>query len=1059
MQNEIVGFRLSAQQMEGWNWTRGEEAGHAQCVLDLVGDLDTGKLRRALVAVIERHEILRTHFLPSPGLKFPVQVIAEEADVRWRFSDEDPTEELSGLVATEGDEPFDVEKGPLVRAALLRRAQCHNLVLTLPVLLADRATLRRIVAELADAYAAADEPEVMQYVQFSEWQHAIAEDPAEEQGWQHWQGIAGTAPPLLPLPVPRETAGIQQVIRRVDKQVLASFEKAVGDLEVETSTFFLACWAVLLGRLIRRREVMVHTVFDGRKYEELEEVLGPMARRLPIRVDLIPERSFSESLRRLTASVDDAWKWQEFAALEANPEPAALGFEFVEPAPRQEADGVEFVPANEAVDSGPFQLALECHQQEEAFEIALRFHSGALTVDSVAPLADQLTALIHSVAAAPQSPLSDLQMLDEATRRQLVVEWNDGTPSPDRQPRVQEMFQKQAMSTPRRIAVVFEEQSLDYTELNHQANRLAHYLRTCGVGPEAVVALCLERSLTTIVAMLATLKAGGAYLPLDPTQPARRLATLLADASPTVVLTDTQWRDKVASSEARILDLDQDREEIETHSSDNPETIVAAENLAYVLFTSGSTGRPKGVGVAHRQLSNYVVAADSRLQLKECSSFALVSTLAADLGNTVLFPSLCVGGTLHVISETCALDPQLFADYLARHPIDCLKIVPTHLSALQALGHGSEVLPKRRLILGGEASHWERMREISDQQPTCTIFNHYGPTEATVGVSAFRVDPAAGSLAATVPLGRPLANLQVYVLDGQLRALPYWMAGEIFLAGAGLTRGYLGRPSATAERFLPNPFGADGERLYRTGDLARHLPSGELEFLGRVDHQVKVRGFRVELGEIEATLRLHTDVEGAVAAIRPDPKGEPRIIAYVVSSTKPGPGADELDEFLAERLPGPMIPARYVSLNALPLSSNGKVNRQALPEPEFDRPDLEQSFVAPRNETEEFLAAIWRDVLSLDQVGVFDNFFVLGGDSILAVRVVAVLKEKGLEISLQDLFRHPTISALADFQNGSVAEMGAEEVTLDSKNDEPEVLQQSEELSEEEVSNPLGEQG
>ncbi len=442
----------------------------------------------------------------------------------------------------------------------------------------------------------------------------------------------------------------------------------------------------------------------------------------------------------------------------------------------------------------------------------------------------------------------------------------------------------------------------------------------------------------------------------------------------------------------------------------------SSDNLAYVIYTSGSTGTPKGVAIEHRQLLNYLHSIQEKLNLPSGASFATVSTFAADLGNTVIFPALCFGGCLHIISQERATDPEALGEYFGRNPIDCLKIVPSHLAALLNSSQPKSILPGKRLILGGESANWSLIKTLRNLAPSCSVFNHYGPTETTVGVLTYQVEfDKIGCDFDTVPLGHPIANTQIYILDSYLQLVPIGVPGELYIGGDNLGRGYLNRPELTAEKFIPNPFDTQAKtRLYKTGDLARYLPDGNIEFIGRIDGQVKIRGFRIELGEIEAVLGQHPDIAQAVVVAREDEMAQKRLVAYLVSEQKQAPTHKEIRNFLTSKLPEYMVPSAFVILKSLPLTSNGKIDRRALPAPDEMRPELTGNFVAPRTNIEEVLAAIWAEVLKLEKVGIYDNFFELGGHSLLATQVISRVRQAfQVELPLHRLFESATVADFA----------------------------------------------
>lgn len=602
----------------------------------------------------------------------------------------------------------------------------------------------------------------------------------------------------------------------------------------------------------------------------------------------------------------------------------------------------------------------------------------------------------------------------------------DATPSG---PCFHELFEAQAARVPHRTALVCRDVALTYGELNAAANRLAHHLRRFGVGPGRCVALCMERSADMIVGLLGILKAGGAYVPLLPDAPKARLSHQLAETRAPVIVTQQKLAPALPETSAHIVRLDADRDEIGRESDANPSPVARPQDIVYVIYTSGSTGLPKGVAVRHENLVNYTQFIGERVDVKSFDdqgglSWATVSTLAADLGNTSIFPALAFGGTLHVIDHEMALDGDLFGAYAREKRIDVLKITPSHLNALLAAKDGKDVLPRRILFTGGEASTWplvDRVRSMSGLR----WINHYGPTETTIGSLTFDLDQEAESIrhiAATVPIGRPIANTVVHVLDENGAPVKEGEPGELYIGGRGVTSGYLEQPERTAERFLRDPFSPDPDaKMYRTGDRVRALPGGAIEFLGRVDFQVKIRGYRVELGEIEAVLRTHPGVREVIVVAREVRPQDLRIVAYYVPNAAGAP-ADELRRAAREKLPDHMVPSAFVSLPALPLNPNGKVDRKALPDPFAGEaaPGAEPAPATFEGEVgseslEEEIAEVWRALLGVRSIGLDDSFFDLGGHSLAAIHMLAeVHKRTGKRLPNAILFQSPTIRGMAE---------------------------------------------
>jgi amino acid adenylation domain-containing protein len=580
---------------------------------------------------------------------------------------------------------------------------------------------------------------------------------------------------------------------------------------------------------------------------------------------------------------------------------------------------------------------------------------------------------------------------------------------------VHHLFESQAARTPEAIALTHGDCELTYRELDERSNRLAHYLRGLGVGPEILVAVVLNRSPELVVGLLGVLKAGGAYVPLDPSYPAERLAFMLADAGAPVLLTSSDLLGRLPQHEAYVVRVDRDADAIAKWPSTSPDGGAAPDNLAYVIYTSGSTGFPKGAMIVHRGLSNYLIWAARAYGVTGGVGAPIHSSVAFDLTVTSLFLPLLVGRRVDLLDEGQGVE-SLAEALRQSSDYSLVKITPAHLQLL-----GRQIDPEeaagrtRAFVVGGEQLTAEHVTFWREHAPETLIINEYGPTETVVGCCVYTL-PSEGSTAGAFPIGRPIARTRLYVLDGLMQPVPFGVVGELYIGGAGVARGYLGRPSLTSERFVPDPFAdGPGARLYRSGDLARRRPDGMLEFLGRADDQVKIRGHRIEPGEVESALARHPVVRGAAVVAREDRSGDRRLVAYLtVEPGRESPSTADLRAFLGRTLPAPMIPSAFVVADALPLTPNGKVDRTSLPAPEGDRPDLGVPFEAPRTSAEEAVARAWADVLGVGRVGVRDNFFDLGGHSLLATQVASRLREAlGVEVPVRLLFEAPTVAALA----------------------------------------------
>lgn len=1042
-QETIQGYRLSPQQKRLWLLQQSDRKHYyaVRCLIEIDGDLDETVLQQAIESVVKQHEILRTTFQLLPGMTIPVQVIADEGVVPLRqidLSKSGPDGQAAKLDALFNDTNAQVDYAqlPLLRTDLVKLSEERNvLVINAPALCADSASLQRLMGQIAEAYGFLknrDEPALssaMQYADLAEWQNEMLESAEAATVLQHWKQLDFSAGPEQRLPF--EKAPLSRASgpweRSSSLDLSASLSQKLNHVAttygVTISTVMLACWQTLLIRSTGWENITTAVAFEGRNFFELREAVGPIESYLPISSPPLDDLQFSTLLQQLSAQEQAASRIQQFFAPDLPAEAEQLGardlFHFCFAARAQPPDIYEgeltFSFARQEALSEPFKLKLVSQQSADGAMTARLYYDASLfAAGDVERLLQRLRALIEDTANRPETLIADLEVLGDAERRLLLTDFNDTQKDFPTGRCIHELFATQALQSPDATALVFEDDELTFAELNARANQLAHRLQRFGAGPDAPIGLCLERSVDLIVGLLGILKAGGAYVPLDPGLPVERLDGMLADAGARVLVTRASLAAGLDQTTLQHVYLEAGAAELAQESTEDPPALANEQNLAYIIFTSGSTGRPKGVAVEHRRLANYVNAISDELKLQRGCSFGMVSTIAADLGNTVLFPPLLRGGTLHLISEERATNPDAFADYCRRYPIDFLKIVPSHLSALLSAANPAELLPRRRLVLGGEASPWTLVERIAELAPTCEVLNHYGPTEATVGATTYAVDLSEREpLSDTIPLGRPLANVQVFILDKGMRPAPIGVPGELHIGGAGLARGYVGRADATAEGFIPHPYSEKlGERLYRTGDLARHLPDGRIEFLGRIDDQVKIHGFRIEPAEIAGVLRLHPRVREAVVVAREDQPGEKRLVAYVVSRDQKAHDAGELKKFLQGKLPEYMIPKGIVFLASLPLTRNGKIDRQALPAPDPLRLDT-AGRVAPRNQIEETLTTIWSGVLGVELLGIHDNFFELGGDSILSIQIIARANQAGLKLSPRQVFQHQTIAELA----------------------------------------------
>ena len=1046
MQQEIIeGFRLSPQQKHLWGLQQENQILPYQswCTILIEGNLDIEALKAALQSVIDRHEILRTTFRRLPDMTIPLQVINDSSlppihqrDLR-DLAPSAQAAEIEVIFQQMSQLPFDLDRGPILQLSLVVQSQNkHLLILGLPALCADRVAIENLLREISCYYGGQSSSELdsepMQYADFSEWQNELLEAEDTEIGRKHWNQQDLSTLFNKKLPFEAWTAEKKEfkpasITTSIDPQTVAKLEAIARQYNTSTSIFMLTCWQVLLWRLAGESDIIVGVEYDGRKYEELKTALGLMAKYLPIHAHLEKDQQFLNVIEQIARSIDFGEQWQDYFSWELGKLSSSdffpTSFSFQERDEKYSVGDLSFSIDKQFVCIDRFKVKLACVQGGNCLRADFYYDSNLLRGADIELWAAQFQTLLLSAIENPLAAIGELEILSDVERERLLFEFNDTRADYPKNHCIHQLIEEQATRKPDKVAVVFENRQLTYAELNARANQLARYLQDMGVGPEVPVAICLERSVEMVVGILAILKAGGAYVPLDPDLPRERLTFMLEDTRTPVLLTERRLLENIPQHQARVVFLDAaDWETIAEKRDDNFLSKTLPENLAYIIYTSGSTGKPKGVAVEHRQLLNYLNGILERLKLTTRASFALVSTFAADLGHTVVFPALCQGNCLHVISQERASNPEAIADYFASHGgIDCIKIVPSHLRTLLACSQNpARILPRHQLILGGEASSWDLVKKVQELAPNCTIFNHYGPTETTVGAIAYQVDKSQTNCrSATVPLGRPLPNTQIFLLNAHLQPVPIGVPGELCIGGAGLARGYLNRPELTAKKFIAHPLSnldissGSKARLYRTGDLARYLPDGNIEFLGRLDEQVKIRGFRIELGEIETVLRQHPAVRETVAAALDGKTEDKRLVAYVVPNQQPAPTIGELRRFLQQQLPDYAIPSTFVMLEALPFMPNGKLDRQALPAIAAFHVQRETSFVAPRTPEENLLTEIWSKVLGVERVGIEDNFFELGGDSILSIQIIARANQAGLRLKPMQLFQHQTIAKLA----------------------------------------------
>ncbi len=892
------GFRLSTQQKHLWLAQRGGPAFRSRCAILIEGSLDRSALTEALRRTVERHEILRTGFYTPPGVDIPFQVIGESAAPDFREvepsagSDAGRSAEVDELFEAARRAPFDFQSSTPASFILLPLAERRFvLLLSLPALCADAASLFNLSDEIGRSYEAVvrgeeltDEP--VQYVDFTDWQHELSEAEEGEEKRDYWRKqtrpAGGFAAPSLPSersPAPAADFVPEFVSVAVGRALLAEVEAAALRLNASIPALLLSCWQTLLWRLTGTADIVVGSLADGRRIKHLSEAAGLYAAYLPVQEHFDPAQPFGDVLTSIGETTREHYARQEYFT----PGGAAalpFKFEFDEWPAARTAGGVQFSMLRASACIDRFSLKLNASRRGDGLTLEFHYDPAAHGEEDVRRLARRFEALLESVAARPNAPVGELNILSEEERHLLLSEWNRTETGDSHEVCLHELFEAQVEKTPDAPAVIFGDERLSFRELNARANQLAHHLRRVGVGPEALVALCVNRSVEMLVGLLGVWKSGAAFVPLDAGQPKQRLAFVLAETRTPVILTQRPLLAVLPDVGGRVILLDEVSEALAGESAENPPPASLPGNVAYVIYTSGSTGRPKGVAVEHRSVAHLVAALRASVYAGRETPLrvSVNAPLAFDAAIKQVVQLVC-GHALVVIPEEARLDGAEMLRIVESHRLDVLDCTPSQLRLLLDAGLCSkpEWSPALALV-GGEAIDEASWKRLGEQRWT-SFHNVYGPTECTVDATACLVD----AQSPRPSIGRPLADTRVYVLDGQMRPVPLGVAGELYIGGAGVARGYVGRPELTAERFVPDSFGAEpGARLYRTGDKVRFLTDGQLEFLGRIDRQVKVRGYRIELGEVEGVLAEHPSVRECVVEAREDEAGGARLAAYVV---------------------------------------------------------------------------------------------------------------------------------------------------------------------------------
>ncbi|GDZ93324.1 amino acid adenylation domain-containing protein [Planktothrix agardhii CCAP 1459/11A] len=1011
--------------------------------------LEIPVVNRVWQKIIEKHPILRTTYTTHEGK--PVQQVNQHENFLVEVIDasewsEDRLREKIYVIA---DTPFNLEKDSVLRVNLFTYSdEEHILLLTMHHIAGDMWSFDLLLGEFQTLYTneikriSQGQTETVDslsgkksYADFVHWQSEMLSGSRGEKQWQYWQKqLAGELPILNLLPdkprPPVKTYEGASYIVKLDEQLIEKLKHLALASGTSLYRILLTAFYVQLYRYTNQTDILLCSPMRGRPGKEFKEIVGYFSNLTVLRVSVQENATFTELLAQVSKIVSQAQNHQDYPfsllaeKLQPQRDPSRSPFSQVSFAwqaqtwcePKNNSLHLQksvlpMEPHLFGQQGGHLDLSLMVREAKGVIKLCWQYNTDLFDAATIERMAKHFERLLNSIVLNPQQRISQLPMLTEVEQQQLLFEWNNTQAEYPLDKCIHQLFEEQAERTPDNVAVVFEDQQLTYRELNARANQLAHYLQKLGVRPDVLVGICVERSLEMIVGLLGILKAGGAYVPLDPEYPLERLSFMLEDAAVNVLLTQQKLINKLPEHQAQLICLDADWELIFQFSRDNLITDIQATNLAYVIYTSGSTGQPKGVMLSHSNLSNHMFWMQETFPLTRTDRVLQKTPFSFDASVWEFYAPLLVGGQLLIAQPGGHTDSDYLLKTIAQQQVTTVQLVPSLLQMLLEQGGIENCQLLKRVFCGGEILP-VALQEKLFSQLNVNLCNLYGPTECCIDVTFWNCQRE--MYGQRIPIGRPIFNTKIYILDSNLQPVPIGIPGELHIGGAGLARGYLNRPELTQEKFIPNPFSNyPDSRLYKTGDLARYLPDGNIEYLGRIDNQVKIRGFRIELGEIEAVLNQYPQVQSSVIIAREDTPGNKRLVAYIVPQKEATPTPNELRQFLKEKLPEYMIPSAFVILESLPLTPNGKIDRRALPAPEQSH-ERTDKFILPRNPIEEILVTIWSEVLKVKQVSINDNFFELGGHSLLATQLISRIRTNfSIEIPLRSLFAAPTIEELS----------------------------------------------
>jgi amino acid adenylation domain-containing protein len=1017
---------------------------------DFYGKLNIPAFTRAWQQVINRHSVLRTAFVWE-NLKEPLQIVGQYVKLDWEEQDwqnvphAQQQERLENFLNTDRKRGFELSKAPLMRLVAIKLDESHyHFVWSNHHLLMDGWSVPIIFKEVITYYKEFNlgkNPELnlpYPYQNYIAWLKQQDVLQAEEFWRKKLKGFAVPTTPRADRASLRFTKFTVQNEKFDEQEIklsntLTAALKSLGQRQHLTlNTLVQGAWALLLSRYTTQEDVVFGAVVSGRPstLPNVESMVGMFINTLPTRVQVTPNQFLLPWLQHVQAQYLETCQYEYSSLVQIQGwsevprnlplfeslivfENYPMNSSIEEQIPNLKVDNIRvFEKTNYPLN------VVAIPNQELTLKITYDCHR--FSAATITRMLGHLQVLLEGMVNNPQQRVSELPLLTQPERHQLLVEWNDTERDYPKDKCIHQLFEEQVEKTPDAVAVVFEEQQLTYRQLNARANQLAHHLKSLGVKPETLVGIWVERSLEMVIGLLGILKAGGAYVPLDPHYPQERLSYILADSGIDVLLTQQSLLPSLPPNQVQTVCLDTNQEVIEQYSGENVVVAIDSGNLAYVIYTSGSTGQPKGVLVEHQNVTRLFAATQSWYHFDANDVWTNFHSIAFDFSVWEIWGALFYGGRLVIVPYWVSREPESFYDLLCSQKVTILNQTPSAFRQLinveQSQERESQLNNLRLVIFGGEALEIQSLRPWFERHGDLSpqLVNMYGITETTVHVT-YRPLSIEDLNGIGSVIGSRIPDLQMYILDDNLQPVPIGVKGEMYIGGAGVARGYLNRQQLTQERFIPNPFNRQPDALlYKTGDLARYLSNGDLEYLGRIDHQVKIRGFRIELGEIEAVLNTHPQIQQAVVIAKEDIPGNQSLVAYIVTPEE-SLSTNQLREFLSLKLPEYMVPNIFVPLETFPLTPNGKVDRQALPVPS-SRPQLEEAYVMPKTEAERIIASVWQDLLQLEKVGINDNFFTLGGNSLLSISVHTKLnKIFGQELSIIELFKYPTIKELAKY--------------------------------------------